>query len=244
MRGEVSIRLRVALEDDIATGRIKPGQRLDETDLAERFGVSRTPIREALIQLAGSGMVELRPRRGAYVTLLGAREILEAFELMAELEAICARFAARRMTADDHERLIEAQQKCRIARDQNDIDAYYHANAEFHSAIYRASQNRALETEARALQLKLQPYRRLQLRVPGRVTRSLDEHEAILSAILQGDGALAGERLLGHVMVQGERIMSLLAELQMETSTFEPRSQAASGRSPEGCLRDERTAGV
>lgn len=226
MRGEAAIRLREALENDIAAGRIKPGERLDETDLAERFGVSRTPIREALIQLAGSGMVELRPRRGAHVTLLGPRELLEAFEFMGELESACARFAARRMSAAERETLISAFKRCRAARDASDLDAYYHANAEFHGAIYDASHNRALAMNARSLQLKLQPYRRLQLRVSGRLARSFDEHDAVMEALLAGNGEEAGERLRAHVVVQGERFMSLLAELQVETAPAQERAKA------------------
>lgn len=226
MRGEVAIRLREALENDIVAGRLKPGERLDETDLAERFGVSRTPIREALIQLAGSGMIELRPRRGAHVTLLGPRELLESFELMGELEAACARFAAKRMTAEERETLISAFKRCRKARDKGDVDAYYHANADFHGAIYDASHNRALIAQARNLQRKLQPYRRLQLRVRGRLPTSFDEHDAVMEALLAGSGIEAGERLRAHVVVQGERFMSLLAELHVETAPAQERAKA------------------
>jgi DNA-binding GntR family transcriptional regulator len=219
MRGAAALRLREALEDDIVAGRLRLGERLDETALAERFGVSRTPIREALIQLAGSGMIELRPRRGAHVTLLGPRELLESFELMGEFEAACARFAARRMTEEDRARLLAAHDHCRAARDAADVDAYYHANADFHEAIYLASRNRALSGEARTLQRRLHPYRRLQLRSRGRVNISFAEHEAILAALFAGDGALAAERLREHVVVQGERFMALLAEIQAETKT-------------------------
>lgn len=229
MRGEAATRLREALEDDIVDGRLLPGQRLDETELAERFHVSRTPIREALIQLAGSGMIELRPRRGAHVTLLGPRELLEAFELMGELEASCARFAARRMSADDRERLAAAHKKCRKARDANNKAAYYHANADFHGAIYAASNNRALASDARTLQRTLQPYRRLQLRVGRRVATSFNEHEAILAALLEGDGIKAGDRLREHVVVQGERFMSLLAELHTETAALDQDRAAKVG---------------
>jgi DNA-binding GntR family transcriptional regulator len=226
MRGEAAIRLREALENDIVSGKLRPGERLDETELAERFGVSRTPIREALIQLAGSGMIELRPRRGAHVTLLGPRELLEAFEFMGELESACARFAARRMTAGERETLISAFKRCRKACEKGDVDAYYHANADFHGAIYDASHNRALALSARNQQRMLQPYRRLQLRVRGRLASSFDEHDTVMEALLAGNGMEAGERLRVHVVVQGERFMSLLAELQVETA---PAPRAKTG---------------
>ena len=227
MRGKTAINLREALENDIVAGRLRLGERLDETDLAERFGVSRTPIREALIQLAGSGMVELRPRRGAHVTLLGPRELLETFEYMGELEAACARFAANRMTADERVTFTAAFKRCRKACEKGDVDAYYHANADFHPAIYDGPHNRTLATVARSQQRRLQPYRRLQLRVHGRLAKSFDEHEAVAEALLKGDGVAAGERLRAHVVVQGERFMSLLAELQAEIAPAQERAAKA-----------------
>lgn len=217
MRGEQTPRLREALEEDIVAGRLRPGQRLDEVGLAERFGVSRTPIREALIQLAASGMVEMRPRRGTFVTLLGPRELVESFELMAEVEASCARLAAQRMGPPDQKAISEAHAACCQAVAEGDEGAYYPANARFHAAIYAATNNRVLRSEALRLQLTLQPYRRLQLKVPRRIDASLAEHEAILEALLRGDGAVASERIRAHVLVQGERFMSLLAALQEET---------------------------
>ena len=216
MRGEQTPRLREALEEDIVAGRLRPGQRLDEAGLAERFGVSRTPIREALIQLSASGLIEMRPRRGAFVALLGPRELVESFELMAEIEASCARLAAQRLGPADRAAITEAHVACQQAVAAGDDDAYYPANAHFHAAIYAATGNRVLRAEATRLQTALQPYRRLQLKVPRRIANSLAEHEAILEALLAGDGAGAAERIRAHVLVQGERFMTLLAALQQE----------------------------
>jgi DNA-binding GntR family transcriptional regulator len=218
--------LRESIEELIAVGKLAPGQHLDETVLAEQFGVSRTPIREALIQLAGSGMIELRPRRGAHVTLLGPRELLETFEYMGELEAACARFAAHRMTSEERAGFDAAFNRCRKACEKGDRDAYYHANADFHSAIYDGSHNRMLATVAHGQQRRLQPYRRLQLRVHGRLAKSFDEHSAVAEALLKGDGVEAGRRLRDHVVVQGERFMSLLAELQAEIAPSQERATA------------------
>jgi DNA-binding GntR family transcriptional regulator len=219
VRGEQTPRLREALEEDIVAGRLRPGQRLDEVGLAERFGVSRTPIREALIQLSASGLVEMRPRRGAFVTLLGPRELVESFELMAEIEASCGRLAAQRLGPADRAAITQAQAACCKAAAADDDDAYYPANARFHAAIYAATGNRVLRAEAVRLQTALQPYRRLQLKVPRRIGASLAEHEAILEALIKGDGVSAAERIRAHVLVQGERFMSLLAALQEEAET-------------------------
>ena len=107
---KLSDRLREQIEERIATGKLLPGQHLDETELANEFGASRTPIREALIQLASAGLVQIRPRRGAVVSTVSPHEIVEMFEVMAELEAMCARLAARRMSAAEHAKLLEAHQ--------------------------------------------------------------------------------------------------------------------------------------
>ncbi|MCG5235633.1 GntR family transcriptional regulator [Xanthobacter oligotrophicus] len=216
MRGEQTPRLREALEEDIVSGRLRPGQRLDEVGLAERFGVSRTPIREALIQLSASGLIEIRPRRGAFVVLLGPRELLESFELMEELEAACARLAAQRMGAADRAALACAHAACGAAVAAGDPSAYYTANAAFHAAIYAATGNRVIHGEALRLQRALRPYRRLQLNVPRRMEASFAEHEAIMAALSAGDGVGAAERMRAHVQVLGERFMALLAALQAQ----------------------------
>lgn len=221
MRGEQTPRLREALEDDIVSGRLRPGQRLDEAGLAERFAVSRTPIREALIQLSASGLVEIRPRRGAFVVLLGPRALLESFELMAEIEAACARLAAQRMGPADMAAIRAAHEACRGAVAAGDEAAYYPANAVFHGAIYAATGNRVLMGEALRLQRALQPYRRLQLKVPRRMEASFAEHEGIVEALAAGDGVGAAERVRAHVVVQGERFMTLLAALQAEAEALD-----------------------
>ncbi len=106
--------LRDVLEEEIATGRITPGTRLDEMELSHRFNVSRTPIREALMQLASVGIVEARPRRGAIIPQLTPQRMTGMFEVMAELEAMCGRLAARRMSAAEHQVLLAAHQACGV----------------------------------------------------------------------------------------------------------------------------------
>lgn len=213
MKEKRSDQLREAIEEEIAVGRLPPGSRIDEQELGERFGVSRTPIREALIQLASAGMVEIRRRKGATVSVLEPRRLYEMFDVMAELEATCARRAARRMTPEQQKRLTAALQSCRDAAAAGDPDAYFHVNEDFHRAIYAASQNEFLAEQAMTLHRRLRPYRRLQLRVRERMSNSLAEHEGIVAAIVAGDADLAAERIRGHVTVQGERFGDLVASL-------------------------------
>lgn len=209
----LSEKLRESIEEEIATGQLLPGTHLDEIDLATRFGVSRTPIREAISLLAGEGLVEIRPRRGAVVASVSAQRLLEMFDVMAELEAMCARLAARRITQDGLAHLEAAHQECLDAARHKDADGYFYANERFHQAIYAAAQNQFLMEQATALQRRLRPYRRLQLRVRNRVQHSFEEHQSILDAIREGSLAQAGDAMRGHVAIQGERFTDLLANL-------------------------------
>ena len=129
--------LRDEIEQDIVTGRLQPGERLDEQSLADRFGVSRTPIREALMQLASTGMVDLHSRRGAFVASLGLKEIIERFEAMAALEGMCGALAARRITDEQRAMLLAAHEECQNEAKNGASDPYYYANERFHQTSMR-----------------------------------------------------------------------------------------------------------
>jgi DNA-binding GntR family transcriptional regulator len=205
--------LRELIEERVVTGLYGPGMRLDELELAASFGVSRTPIREALIQLASAGVVEIRPRRGAIVSQISPERLREMFEVMAELEALCARLAAGAITDPERAELAQAHRACANALDQGDPDAYYHLNEAFHQAIYRFSHNGFLEEQTLQVLRRLRPFRRMQLHLPHQMETSLAEHGKVLDAILAGDAAGAALGLHHHVGVQGDRFKSLLAML-------------------------------
>jgi DNA-binding GntR family transcriptional regulator len=205
--------LREVIEERIATGAYAPGSRLDESELANEFGVSRTPVREALIQLASGGLIEMRPRRGAVVAQIDPQRLVEMFEVMAELEAMCGRLAARRISPDEEAALKAAHAAGEAALNAGDPDHYYYLNEGFHQLICEASHNGFLAEQAAALRRRLRPYRRLQLRVRDRMRTSFSEHEGIVAAILGGDGERAAELLRQHVTVQGERFADLIASL-------------------------------
>ena len=213
MRKKQSVRLKETIEDEIITGVLKPGERLEEIGLAERFGVSRTPIREALQQLGAAGLVDIRPHRGAVVGSPDPVRLSHMFELMAEVEAICGRLAARRLRREDELLLTETLQACQIAAKGRDTDAYYFENERFHRAIYAASGNPFILEQAIALSKRLAPFRRLQLRVRNRLMASVAEHEGIVTAILAGQGDEAARLLTAHVSVQGQRFVDLIASI-------------------------------
>lgn len=211
---KISERLCETIEELIATGELAPGSALDEAMLVERYAVSRTPVREALIQLAAEGLVELRPRRGAVVAQATPQRLVEMFEVMAELEAMCARLAARRAADADIAAIEAAHERCRGAAERRDPDAYFYCNEAFHRSLYDSAHNAFLAEQAQALQRKLRPYRRLQLRVRHRLQRSFEEHQGIVDAIRAGDPDRAASAVRSHVIVQGERFADLLAGLQ------------------------------
>lgn len=231
--------LRGVLEEEILGGRLAPGTRLDESGLARRFAVSRTPVREALLALEGSGLVELRPRRGAFVRRLGARELFEMFELMGELEAACGRFACRRMTGRQEERLDRQLALCAEAARRDDLDVYYAENELFHQTIYLAAGNSVLQEQALALQARLRPFRSRQLRVRGRMGQSLAEHEEIVAAIRDGDEPRAEAALRLHISAQGEKFTVLMAALEgadasADAASAQPASRAREAAGAEG----------
>ena len=203
-------KLRDEIENGIVTGVFEPGERLDEVQLAKRFGVSRTPIREALMQLSAIGLVEIRPRRGAVVVDPAPQRVFEMFEVMAEMEGMAGALAARRHTEVDRDALLAAHASCEHSAASQDADAYYYDNEGFHLAIYAASHSSFLEDQCIALHRRLRPYRRLQLRVRNRMKVSLDEHAGIIAAILAGDTENARKRLRDHIVVQGDRFSALM----------------------------------
>ena len=204
-------RIRESLEQSIIEGEFENGERLDEVRLATGFGVSRTPFREALQMLAGSGLVELIPRRGAYVRHPGIIELVEMFEVMAELEALCGRLAARRISQAELVEISKAAKACELSVEKQDPDGYYHDNEDFHGLIYKFSGNTFLSNEAAKLHRRLRPFRRMQLRARGRLDQSMKEHAMILAALEAGDPDAAADALRTHISVQGEKFHDLIA---------------------------------
>jgi DNA-binding GntR family transcriptional regulator len=203
-----------ALESLILDGTFANGERLDEVQLAGRFAVSRTPLREALQRLAVSGLVEQIPRRGVFVRQPGPVELIEMFEVMAELEAACARLAATRIAEAALAELHAVNARCKAAVERRDSDGYYRENERFHAILYRQSGNGFLEQECRRLQRRLTPFRRHQLRLRGRLSQSMAEHEAVVAALERGDAAAAAETIRDHVAVQGEKFHHLMSRLR------------------------------
>lgn len=203
--------VRLALEDDIFSGRLGPGASLDEEALARRFSVSRTPVREAMLQLIQSGLVEKKPRQGAIVTQIDLSDMIRLFEVMSELEGICAKFAARRMTPQERTALRKLHEASVEAYDKGDQDKYYLLSRKFHLMVIEGTHNHELIETTNRLGIKLVPYRRFQLNYPGRSESNLRDHEAIMEAICNGDYDTAAELFRKHTNVQGDVLAEYIA---------------------------------
>lgn len=206
-----SAKIRDSLEQRIVEGELGNGKRLDETELSSFYGVSRTPVREALQRLAESGLAEHLPRRGTFVRSPSLSQLVEMFEVMAELECMAIRLAARRATANDIDALEKDNETCRAAVAANDTKKYYEVNARLHGRIYQMSGNSFLASEARRLHDRLRPFRRLQLRVRGRMEESMAEHDIILAALRDGDANGAMETMKKHITIVGVRFNDLVS---------------------------------
>ncbi len=198
-------KIRATLEEEITSGRLEPGSRIEEQEIMERFEVSRTPAREAVLQLMSAGLVTSVPRQGVVVASLALPEYIAMLEILKELEGLAARLAARRMPAAQRRELGRALQACREAGEREDAEAYEVANRLFHELIYDGSLNVVLAQQLRAMRLRMRHLRRALSDRPGRFRTSVLEHQEVLDAILVGDEDKACERMIGH-MWRGDNV--------------------------------------
>lgn len=191
--------IRNALSDDILAGVITSGTRLDETMLANRFQVSRTPIREALKQLTASGLAEHHHRRGVFVNEVPISRLAEMFEYVAEMEALCVRLATLNMTQKERETLLAIHLDSYKHVIDEDIDAYDKANIKLHESLFHGCHNHYVEEAVLIARAKVAPYRRAQFRLPDRAKSSYIEHGEIVKAVIKGLVDEASILMLAHI---------------------------------------------
>jgi len=188
-----------ALRDDIVAMRMTPGEPINEKAMALKHDVSRTPVREALLRLAGEHLVEIFPQSGTFVTRIPIAVLPEAILVRKALEELTARQAAESAAAEQVAALqqsIERQQK--LAR-QGDRNRFHDADDAFHAAIAVAAGHPGICRLILQVKLQLDRYRRLTLPVPGRMSRVVDEHAAVVAAIAARDPAGASAAMAAHL---------------------------------------------
>lgn len=205
--------LRTELEDLIVGGALPPGARMDEAELAARFRVSRTPVREALKALVATGLLENRPRQGVIVAAVSIPTILEMFETMAAFEGLCARKAARRATRAEKAALRAVHARLIAVLDDGCPDVFYAVNEEFHELLYDASHTSFIAAQTRALRKRVAAYRKHVTVQPGRMAATIGEHERIIQAVETGNAEAAFRAASEHVALLGDDMADFIAAL-------------------------------
>lgn len=199
------------LREAIILGRLKPGERLMEIQLAEEMGVSRTPVREAIRKLELEGFVVMVPRKGAYVAGISVKDIVDVFEVRAALEGLAAGLAAERITSEEMDLLERSLLKINVTGGEN-IDAVVEGDVSFHDIIYRASRNQRLVQIITHLQEQLLRFRMTSLSQPGRMKIALDEHKKIVEAISDRNVELAQALAREHIENAEQSLLNALRE--------------------------------
>jgi DNA-binding GntR family transcriptional regulator len=208
--GTLSEKLQDTLEDLIVSGVLKPGTRLDEAELVTRFQVSRTPVREALKALAGSGLVDIG-REGVCVAVISLPVLIEMFQMMAVMEGLCAKFAARRATVQQKDCLTQLHAELGELVASDDQMRFYDVNQKFHDALYDASNTQYLAEQTRSLRKRVRVYRRYVTFQPGRMATTIGEHQRILEAIKRNDPTAAFAAASQHVSLLEDDMVDLIA---------------------------------
>ncbi len=192
-------RIESELMQDIAVGRIEPGERLDETKLAARFNVSRTPVREALNRLAAQGILAKTDRKGLRVAEYSREEIAQMFEAMHEIEAICARLASQRLTLLARSNIESAQAECVASATAGDLPRYLIANENLHFLIYQATENPHICELASSFRRKTGPFRAKKFTGKPDLLASAEAHAVLIEKIFSADSDVAVQGMREHM---------------------------------------------
>ncbi len=198
-RGSTVGRIEAELLEDISAGLIAPGTRLDEVKLTERFGVSRTPVREALTRLTAQGILVPGEKRGVRVAEYSREELAQMFESMHEIEAACARIASQRLTLLSRAEIEAAQAICIQASEKGELLEYMRANEAFHLAIYRATGNPYMAEIATEFRRRTGPFRAKKFASKEDMVASARSHEALIGNIFSEDSRAASEGMRAHM---------------------------------------------
>jgi DNA-binding GntR family transcriptional regulator len=196
---KASDKIRLDIETAIKDGALLPGDPIDEAQLASQYKVSRTPIREALIQLQTQGMLTSLPRGGMVVAKMDLQQLLQLWELLAELEGVAVRLACQRMSPEEREAIDSHHRQSRTVAEADDMAGWQHSNLQFHELIYRASRNPYLRQEVLRMRARTGYYRRHAFGALGQVKASFEQHSQIVEAFNKSDGEAATKAMLAHM---------------------------------------------
>jgi DNA-binding GntR family transcriptional regulator len=199
---KISDRIQEHIESEIRAGVLNPGDVIDEIRLASRFNVSRTPVREALLRLEAQSIVVSVPRQGMVLAKLDVRELLAIWELLAEMEGLCARLACERMTASEREQLVTIHQQAQKQLASNNPERWLEANHALHNAVYDGSRNPYLRQQILQLRARITAYLQYAFKALNRLAASHEQHGQLVHAIQQKDAAAAYDTMVKHVSLE------------------------------------------
>ena len=238
-RGQRSALMANLLRDLIVGGDIPAGERISERVLTEKFGISRTPLREAFKILESEGLVSIRPNAGATVIRLSAQDVRDALEILIGLESIGAEQAAMRATPEMIEEIAQLHTKMVEAFEQRELMEYFHINQEIHQRIIDAAQNTALSRIYAAESARIRRFRFVGNRDIIRWQRAVQEHSQILDALERREGSLLREILKAHhiagwkvakkALIADEAIGTCHITLNRDRKCIDCREQAFEG---------------
>ena len=192
-------RIELTLIEEISAGQLEPGERLDEMGLAERFGVSRTPVREALSRLTAQGVLVQGEKRGVFVAQYTREELSQIFEAMHEIEAACARIASQRLNLLSRAEIEASQSECMDAAKSGDKVGYLRANEAFHIAIYRATGNPYIAEIASEFRRRTGPFRAKKFATQDDLIASARSHQDLMADIFSEDQVTATKGMRAHM---------------------------------------------
>jgi DNA-binding GntR family transcriptional regulator len=196
---KISDQIRLRIESAIATGELEPGDAIDDAALASQHKVSRTPVREALLQLQAQGILSSTPRGGCIVAKMNLQQLLSLWELLAELEGVAVRLACERMTHEEIKSLIKQHRSSQKLAKNDDMEGWQEANLKFHEIIYEGARNPFLRQEVMRIRSRTGAYRRHAFGALGRIKSSYEQHEKIVSALEKRDATAALACMTDHM---------------------------------------------
>ncbi|WHH57305.1 GntR family transcriptional regulator [Petroclostridium sp. X23] len=199
-----------SLREAIIMGELKPGERLMEIQLAEKMGVSRTPVREAIRKLELEGLVVMIPRKGAHVAELSVKDIKDVLEVRSSLDGLASALAAKRINKDELRELGNIVDQFAQYLEKNNVQGLIKKDVEFHELIYKASRNEKLGQIATNLKEQIHRFRVVYLKDYSSPKELMREHNEIYHAIESGDEKLAEELALIHIRHQEKAMISSL----------------------------------
>ena len=213
------------IRDAISSGALKPGEKVAEPELAERFGISRTPIREAFRQLESEGYLTVIPRKGAVVVSFSTKEVEEFYAIKSILEGYAANLACRNLSEKEIDKLTAINEKLRQLAEGDDIKHFFKIHNDFHELFRKAADNSKLDELISSLVGKFQRLRYASLSKPGRMKISVQEHNKIIEAFRARDPELA-EQLVRKNAEYGGRVLMEGGEIALPMSIAEQAARA------------------